>query len=172
VHGTKGPIFEDGPNFDTSFRFFHWQNGVVPLSKPSSSHIPHRVRSEPTAQQFHPLAARETTISRSGFGGPFGFDAFSETFKNQQRKHKPSKKESNHEEMGIEWLQNGKCPMAKSYRSVTNILPIISKATKLPSGINYRCPPVIMAARPALARQYKILLYHAAASVDNRLPED
>ncbi|GJZ62118.1 RNA pseudouridine synthase 5 [Tanacetum coccineum] len=152
VRGTKGPIFEDGPSFDTAFSLFHGQNGVVPLSEPSSSHIPHRVRSEPVAQQFHPLAARAATISLSGFGGPFGFDAFSEMFKNQQRKHKPSKKESNHEAMGEEWLQNGKCPMAKSYRSVTNILPIISKAIKLPSGINYRCPPVIVAARAALAK--------------------
>ena len=42
--------------------------------------------------------------------------------------------------------------MAKSYRSVTNILPIISKAIKLPSGINYRCPPVIVAARAAIAK--------------------
>lgn len=54
--------------------------------------------------------------------------------------------------MGEEWLQNGKCPMAKSYRSVTNVLPLMANALKLPSGINYRCPPVIVAARAALAK--------------------
>lgn len=42
--------------------------------------------------------------------------------------------------------------MAKSYRSVTNVLPIMANALKLPSGINYRCPPVIVAARAALAK--------------------
>ncbi|GJS14969.1 hypothetical protein Tco_0409441 [Tanacetum coccineum] len=63
VHRTKGLIFEDGPNFDTAYRLFHGQNSVVSLSEPSSSHIPHRVRSEPAAQQYHPLAARAATIS-------------------------------------------------------------------------------------------------------------
>ncbi|KAK9064116.1 hypothetical protein SSX86_017988 [Deinandra increscens subsp. villosa] len=157
VQRTKGPIFEDGPSFDTAFRLFHGQSGVVPLSEPSS-HGPQKVRSEPAPQHFHPLAAKAATISLSGFGGSFGFDAFSEMFKNHQRKHKPSKKDfsqkkdSNHEALGEEWLQNGKCPMAKSYRSVTNVLPIMAQAFKLPSGINYRCPPVIVAARAALAK--------------------
>lgn len=90
VRGTKGPIFEDGPNFDTAFRVFHGQNGVVPLSEPSS-HCPRKMRSEPASQQFNPLAAKAATISLTGFGGAFGFDAFNEIFKNQ---HKPSKKES------------------------------------------------------------------------------
>nr|XP_043613732.1 uncharacterized protein LOC122585668 [Erigeron canadensis] len=155
VRGTKGPIFEDGPNFDTAFRVFHGQNGVVPLSEPLSSHGPSNMRSEPPAQQFHPLAAKAATISLSGFGGAFGFDAFNEMFKNQQKpsKKKSSRKsDSSHEAMSEEWLQNGKCPMAKSYRSVTNILPIMAKAIKLPSGINYRCPPIIVAARAAVAK--------------------
>ncbi|KAD2804894.1 hypothetical protein R6Q59_029747 [Mikania micrantha] len=151
VRGTKGPIFEDGPSFDSAFRLFHGQNGVVPLSDPSS-HGPQKVRSEPSAQRFHPLAARAATISLSGFGGSFGFDTFNEMFKNHQRKHKPSKKDSNHEALGEEWLQNGKCPMAKSYRSVTNVLPIMANAFKLPSGMTYRCPPLIVAARAALAK--------------------
>lgn len=151
VRGTKGPIFEDGPSFDTAFRLFHGQNGVVPLSEPSS-HGLQKLRSDPAPQQFHPLAARAATISLSGFGGSFGFDAFNEMFKNRQRKHKPSKKDSNHEALGEEWLQNGKCPLAKSYRSVTNVLPIMAQAFKPPSGINYRCPPVIVAARAALAK--------------------
>ncbi|KAI3817680.1 hypothetical protein L1987_11477 [Smallanthus sonchifolius] len=159
VQRTKGPIFEYGPSFDSAFRLFHGQNGVVPLSEPSiSSHGPQKVRSEPAPQQFHPLAARAATISLSGFGGPFGFEAFNEMFNNHQRKHKPSKKDfsqkrdSNHEALGEEWLQNGKCPMAKSYRSVINVLPIMAKALKPPSGINLRCPPVIVAARAALAK--------------------
>lgn len=154
VRGTKGPIFEDGPNFDTAFRLFHGQNGVVPLSEQSSD-LPQKLRSEPAPRQFNPLAAKAATISLSGFGGAFGFDAFNEIFKNQQRKHKSSKKESSQngdEIMGEEWLQNGKCPMAKSYRSVSNVLPIVAKSFKLPSGINYRCPPIIVAARAALAR--------------------
>lgn len=54
--------------------------------------------------------------------------------------------------MGEEWLQNGKCPMAKSYRSVSNVLPLVANSFKFPSGINYRCPPIIVAARAALAR--------------------
>ncbi|KAJ0764223.1 hypothetical protein HanPI659440_Chr08g0289721 [Helianthus annuus] len=151
VRGTKGPIFEDGPSFDSAFRLFHGQNGVVPLSDPST-HGPQKVKSEPPPQQFHPLAARAATISLSGFGGSFGFDAFNEMFKNHQRKHKPSKKNSSHEALGEEWLQNGKCPMAKSYRSVTNVLPIMAKALKPPSGMFDRCPPVIMAARAALSK--------------------
>ncbi|XP_071732895.1 uncharacterized protein [Rutidosis leptorrhynchoides] len=157
VRGTKGPIFEDGPNFDSAFRVFHGQNGVVPLSEPLSLGT-QKSRSEPPPPQFNPLVAKAATISLSGFGGAFGFDMFNEMFKNQQRKHKPSKKQSsqkrdfNHEAMGEEWLQNGKCPMAKSYRSVTNVLPIMANAFKLPSGINYRCPPVIVAARAALAK--------------------
>ncbi|XP_024991832.1 uncharacterized protein LOC112525793 [Cynara cardunculus var. scolymus] len=153
VRGTKGPIFEDGPNFDAAFRIFHGQNGVVPLSDQSSDCS--KLRSEPAPQQFNPLAAKAATISLSGFGGAFGFDAFNEMFKNQQRKHKSSKKESSQkgdEIMGEEWLQNGKCPMAKSYRSVSNVLPMVAKSFKLPSGINYRCPPIIVAARAALAR--------------------
>ncbi|KAL7590559.1 hypothetical protein Lser_V15G36351 [Lactuca serriola] len=152
---TKGPIFEDGPNFDRAFRVFHGQNGVVPLSDSEPSSL----GSEPGPQRFNPLAAKAATISLSGFGGAFGFDAFNEMFKSQQRKHKPSNKkkssknkDSNHEAMGEEWLQNGNCPIAKSYRSVINILPIMAKALKPPSGINYRCPPVIVAARAALAK--------------------
>ncbi|XP_076926532.1 uncharacterized protein LOC143589734 [Bidens hawaiensis] len=156
VRGTKGPIFEDGPSFDSAFRLFHGQNGVVPLSDPSS-HAPQNKRSKPPPQQFHPLAARAATISLSGFGGAFGFDAFNNMFKNHQQKHKPSKRSNNnnnnnHEALGEEWLQNGKCPMAKSYRSVTNVLPIVANVFKPPTGINYRCPPVIVAARAALAK--------------------
>lgn len=60
--------------------------------------------------------------------------------------------DSNHEAMGEEWLKSGNCPIAKSYRAVSNVLPIVAKALKPPSGIKYKCPPAIVAARAALAR--------------------
>ncbi|XP_076900574.1 uncharacterized protein LOC143554774 isoform X1 [Bidens hawaiensis] len=157
ARGTKGPIFEDGPNFDMAFRLFHGQNGVVPLSE-GSLQFPQKLKPESVTQQFNPLAAKAATISLSGFGGSFGFDAFNEMFKNQQKKHKSSKKNSSqkgnskHEAMGEEWLQSGNCPIAKSYRAVSNVLPLVAKAFKPPPGIKYECPPAIVAARAALAR--------------------
>ncbi|KAI3761781.1 hypothetical protein L1987_52203 [Smallanthus sonchifolius] len=157
ARGTKGPIFEDGPNFDMAFRLFHGQNGVVPLSE-GSLQFPQKVKPEPMSQQFNPLAAKAATISLSGFRGSFGFDAFNEMFKNQQKKHKSSNKDSSqkgdskHEVMGEEWLQSGNCPLAKSYRAVSNVLPLVAKAFKPPSGIKYHCPPAIVAARASLAR--------------------
>lgn len=95
MRGAQGPIFEDGPNFNMAFRLFHGQNGVVPLSE--RSFLPtERPQSEPAATQFNPLAARAATISLSAFGpsGPFGFDAFSDMWKNKKKKSKSSKKES------------------------------------------------------------------------------
>ena len=91
VRGAKGPIFEDGPNFELAFRLFHGNDGVVPLSGRSSQHpVP-----ENRTSQFNPLAAKAATISLSsfGFGGPFSFDSFSDKWNNQRRKSKPSKKE-------------------------------------------------------------------------------
>lgn len=87
----KGPIFEDGPNFDTAFRLFHGQDGVVPLSDGARADAEKPVLSSPA---FHPLAAKAATISLSSFGpgGPFGFDAFSDMFKNQKKKSHSSKK--------------------------------------------------------------------------------
>lgn len=156
---TKGPIFEDGPNFDMAFRIFHGHDGVVPLSGRSF------VRSE-TAEpqqglpQFNPLAARAATISLSAFGpgGPFGFDSFSKKWNNQIRKSESSKKKpskgggSNHESLSNEWLQSGNCPIAKSYRVVSHVLPLVAKALKPPPGMKLHCPPVIVAARAALAK--------------------
>ncbi|KAL3520696.1 hypothetical protein ACH5RR_018845 [Cinchona calisaya] len=160
VRGGKGPIFEDGPNFDMAFRLFHGQNGVVPLS--GRSFIPNdKPESDPAPAQFNPLAARAATISLSAFGpgGPFGFDAFSEKWKNQKKKSESSKRESSskgddlkHESMSNEWLQNGNCPIAKSYRAVSGVLPIVAKALQPPPGMKFRCPPAVVAARAALAR--------------------
>lgn len=92
---SKGPIFEDGPNFDMAFRLFHGSDGVVPLSGRSYEHS-EKVESQPAPCMFNPLAAKAATISLSSFGpgGPFGFDAFSEKWKKLQKKSNSSKKES------------------------------------------------------------------------------
>nr|KAJ0187842.1 hypothetical protein LSAT_V11C900484380 [Lactuca sativa] len=154
ARGTKGPIFEDGPNFDMAFRLFHGQNGVVPLSE-GSLQFPQKLKVDSMSHQFNPLAAKAATISLSSFGGSFGFDAFNEMFKNQQKKHKKDSSQngdSKHEATGEEWLKSGNCPIAKSYRAVSHVIPLVAKALKPPSGIKYTCPPAIVAARAALAR--------------------
>lgn len=90
--GAKGPIFEDGPNFDLAFRLFHGQDGVVPLSGRSFLYCEN---SQPEVDpKFNPLAARAATISLSAFGGggPFSFDSFADKWKKQKKK--PSKKDS------------------------------------------------------------------------------
>lgn len=102
VRDGKGPIFEEGPNFDVAFRVFHGQNGVVPLSERPfvQSEKPH---SELSSAQFNPLAAKAAAISLSSFGhgGPFGFDAFSEMLKNSKKKQSnSSKKDSSSKVIG------------------------------------------------------------------------
>lgn len=54
--------------------------------------------------------------------------------------------------MSNEWLQNGNCPIAKSYRAVNKVLPLVAKALQPPPGMKIRCPPAIVEARAALAR--------------------
>ncbi|KAL6980388.1 hypothetical protein U1Q18_022030 [Sarracenia purpurea var. burkii] len=160
IRGAKGPIFEDGPNFEMAFSLFHGQNGVVPLAGRSFVHS-EKLESEYAPPQFNPLAAKAATISLSAFGpgGPFGFDAFSEKWKNHTRKSKSSDKkkssqggDSKHEAMSNEWLETGNCPIAKSYRAVSHVLPLVAKALQPPPGIKYKCPPAIVQARAALAR--------------------
>ncbi|XP_028782110.1 uncharacterized protein LOC114738239 [Neltuma alba] len=159
VRGTKGPIFEDGPNFDLAFRLFHGSDGVVPLSE-SSFQLSEKGQPKPPTSQFNPLAAKAATISLSSFGlgWPFSFDSFSEKWNNQKRKSKSSKKEpssrdsSKHEAMSDEWLQTGNCPIAKSYRAVSNVLPLVAKVLQPPAGMKFKCPPAVVAARAALAR--------------------
>lgn len=160
VRGAKGPIFEDGPNFDMAFRLFHGSDGVVPLSGRSFLKS-ENLETEQKPQQFNPLAAKAATISLSAFGagGPFSFDAFSDKWKKQNKNSKSSKKEpssqggdSKHEAMSNEWLQSGNCPIAKSYRAVSHVLPLVAKALQPPPGMKLRCPPAIVAARAALAR--------------------
>ncbi|KAF4382226.1 hypothetical protein F8388_026865 [Cannabis sativa] len=157
VRGNKGPIFEDGPNFDMAFRLFHGNDGVVPLS--GGSYVPLRkVEPQRAPAQFNPLAAKAATISLSSFGagGPFGFfDSFSDKWKNQK---KSSNKESSqggnskHESLGNEWLQSGNCPIAKSYRAVSGVLPLVAKVLKPPAGMKFTCPPAIVAARAAISK--------------------
>lgn len=106
----KGPIFEDGPNFNMAFRLFHGQNGVVPLSeRPFNRNEKHP--SESPSSQFNPLAARAATISLSSFGhgGPFGFDAFSEMWKNSKKKSSSSKKDSSSKVIGYVYKLNIRC---------------------------------------------------------------
>lgn len=161
VHGAKGPIFEDGPSFDIAFKLFHGKDGVIPLSEKSDFH---RGSAEAAVSlpAFNPLAGRVATISLSTFGpgGPFNFGNFSEKWKKQNNSESSSKKEhssqkgdvSKHEALGNEWLANGNCPIAKSYRAVSNVLPLVATALKPPSGMKFKCPPAVVAARAALAR--------------------
>ncbi|KAA8534335.1 hypothetical protein F0562_031838 [Nyssa sinensis] len=160
VCGAKGPIFEDGPNFDMAFRLFHGQNGVVPLSRRSFS-CSEKSEAEPAPPRFNPLAAKAATISFSAFGpaGPFGFNAFSEKWKKINKKSKSSKKEhssqggdSKHEAMSNEWLETGNCPIAKSFRAVSHIIPLVAKTLQPPPGMKFKCPQAIVAARAALSR--------------------
>ncbi|KAL0891001.1 hypothetical protein Bca101_014984 [Brassica carinata] len=176
----QGPIFEDGPNFDTAFRLFHGQDGVVPLSNSA------RAETEKPVPVFNPLAAKAATISLSSFGpgGPFGFDAFSDMFKNQKRKSDSSKNKDsskvklytlfllntfllnvnpetcivllfqggNHESLSDDWLQTGNCPIAKSYRAVSGVAPLVAKILQPPPGMHYKCPKAIVAARAAISK--------------------
>ncbi|XP_056697250.1 uncharacterized protein [Spinacia oleracea] len=152
--GSKGPIFEDGPNFDMAFRIFHGRDGVVPLS--GRSHLrSENMEIDPPAPMFNPLAARAATISLSGFGAgwPFSFDAFSQKWKNQKKKSQSSKGgDGKHEALSNEWMKTGNCPIAKSYRAVSRVVPLVAKVLQPPPGVKFECPRAIVVARAALAR--------------------
>ncbi|KAI3983835.1 hypothetical protein MKX01_011543 [Papaver californicum] len=140
VCGVKGPIFEDGANFDTAFRLFHGRDGPESESNP--------------ALQFNPLAAKAATISLSAFGpaGPFSFGPLAEKFKKLKKKPTTQGDPSSHEAMCNDWLDTGNCPIAKCYRAVHNVLPLVAKAIQPPPGMKFKCPPAIVAARAALAQ--------------------
>lgn len=93
MHGAKGPIFEDAPNFDMAFKLFHGKDGVVPLSGRSYSHLD--ILEPKPEPQFNPLAAKAATISLSAFGpgGPFSFGSFSDKWK-KNNSDSSSKKET------------------------------------------------------------------------------
>eukprot|EP00246_Nothoceros_aenigmaticus_P003734 TRINITY_DN1491_c0_g2_i1.p1 TRINITY_DN1491_c0_g2~~TRINITY_DN1491_c0_g2_i1.p1 ORF type:complete len:449 (+),score=70.48 TRINITY_DN1491_c0_g2_i1:254-1600(+) len=167
---SRGPIFEDGPSFDAMFRIFHGREGIVPLAEAGSaggrcSYVLPEV-SPAVPVKYHPLAASAATISLSAFGGagPFSFDSFMGHNKAKKlNKKQPSDNNSSdsgrsanggqpHEAMGSEWLTTGNCPIAKSYRAVVGVLPLVANMVKLPPGMKYRCPPAIVAARAALAK--------------------
>ncbi|KAI9113616.1 hypothetical protein K1719_015543 [Acacia pycnantha] len=59
---------------------------------------------------------------------------------------------SNHEAMSNEWLQSGNCPIAKSYRAVSNVIPLVAKVLQPPAGMKLKCPPAIVTAQAALAK--------------------
>ncbi|XP_022743915.1 uncharacterized protein LOC111294855 [Durio zibethinus] len=59
---------------------------------------------------------------------------------------------SNHEALGNESRQNGKCPIAKLYRAVGGVLPLVAKVFQPPPGMKFRCPPAVIAAQAALAQ--------------------
>ncbi|XP_050365620.1 uncharacterized protein LOC126784178 [Argentina anserina] len=150
----KGPIFEDGSNFEIAFKLFHGSDGVVPLSE--------KIEHQPAPRMFNPVAAKAASISLSSFGpgGLFGFDAFSEKWKKMQKKSDSSRKGSssskggnpNHDASSNEWLQSGNCPIAKSFRAVSGVVPLVAKALQLPPGRKVKCPSAIVAARAALAK--------------------
>ncbi|KAG6505664.1 hypothetical protein ZIOFF_038029 [Zingiber officinale] len=156
IAGAKGPIFEDGPNFDFAFKLFHGRDGVVPLTEKSYVHE-ENMETEPVLQ-FNPLAGKAASISLSGFGlgGPFGFDFFAKKWKkankNSPQRGGKSRDGSSHEALSNEWLETGQCPLAKSYRAVNGVLPLVAKALQPPPGMKLKCPPAIVAARAALAR--------------------
>lgn len=54
--------------------------------------------------------------------------------------------------MGNEWLEMGQCPIAKSYRAVNGVVPLVAKVLQPPPGMKFKCPTAIVQARAALAR--------------------
>jgi hypothetical protein len=51
-----------------------------------------------------------------------------------------------------EWLDNGQCPLAKSYRALSGVVPLVAKMMTPPAGMKLKCPPAVVAARAALSR--------------------
>lgn len=155
---TTGPIFEDGPNFDMAFKIFHGKDGVVPLSGNSSADLD-KLETE-SVPEFNHFASKAASISMSGFGpgGPFGFHSFFGKGPNKgsdssrKKEHSPKGGSSEHEALGNEWLESGNCPIAKSYRAVSGVIPLVAAALRPPPGIKLKCPPAVVAARAALAR--------------------
>ncbi|KAK6131987.1 hypothetical protein DH2020_034270 [Rehmannia glutinosa] len=156
--GARGPIFEDGPNFEFAFKIFHGKDGVVPLTE--NSQLCLDKQETEAIPEFNPLASRAASISMSAFGpgGPFGFNSFFGKMQNKKsessrkKEHSPKGDSSKHEALGNEWLKTGNCPIAKSYRAVSHVLPLVATALRPPPGIKLKCPPAVVAARAALAR--------------------
>lgn len=61
-------------------------------------------------------------------------------------------KKSLHESLSNEWLETGQCPIAKSYRAVSGVIPLVTKFIRPPPGLKLKCPPAVVAVRAALSR--------------------
>jgi len=59
---------------------------------------------------------------------------------------------NNHEALSNEWLENGQCPLAKSYRALSGVVPLVAKMMTPPAGMKLKCPPAVVAARAAISR--------------------
>jgi hypothetical protein len=59
---------------------------------------------------------------------------------------------NNHEALSNEWLENGQCPLAKSYRALSGVVPLVAKMMTPPAGMKLKCQPAVVAARAALSR--------------------
>lgn len=46
----------------------------------------------------------------------------------------------------------GQCPLAKSYRALSGVVPLVAKMMTPPAGMKLTCPPAVVAARAALSR--------------------
>ncbi|XP_073304073.1 uncharacterized protein [Primulina huaijiensis] len=158
LRAARGPIFEDGPNFDLAFKVFHGKDGVVPLSGNSQLCVDNL--NTDAVREFNPLASKAASISMSAFGpgGPFGFHSFlgkiqNKTPESSGKEELSSKSDSSkHETLGNEWLKAGNCPIAKSYRALSGVLPLVATALQPPPGIKLKCPSTVVAARAALAK--------------------
>jgi hypothetical protein len=49
-------------------------------------------------------------------------------------------------------LETGQCPLAKSYRALSGVVPLVAKMMTPPAGMKLKCPPAVVAARAALSR--------------------
>lgn len=90
--GARGPVFEDGPSFDTAFKLFHGKDGAVPLSRGSNMQTTNSEHdSDPL---FNPLASKAASIGLSvfGLGGPFSFGSFHEKWKKRQKNSEETRK--------------------------------------------------------------------------------
>ncbi|KAI4964543.1 hypothetical protein ZWY2020_005528 [Hordeum vulgare] len=73
----------------------------------------------------------------------FSASVISQTKRNKQNSNKknpnnlPQNKgqsNNNHEAMSNDWLENGQCPLAKSYRAIGGVVPLVAKLLTPPAG--------------------------------------
>jgi hypothetical protein len=66
--------------------------------------------------------------------------------------NKGQSKSNNHEALSNEWLETGQCPLARSYRALSGVVPLVAKMMTPPAGMKLKCPPAVVAARAAISR--------------------